>query len=416
MRWIIALVWGSVSAFLGVLSIWPSVPQRGRRWLAQFQVIAAEVPVVGLLSGLLALWHGARGRNRTATLLGGLGTALALRPWYRRGYVDRVMADAMRDGLGLGWQRAIPPELHRGFTQQRRTDMLGPLWGLITARVWETRDVLYASPEGHPLRLDVYQPANAHQSGEDNAPPPRPAVIVLHGGTWFQGDKSLYGWGLQNRWFAAHGYVVFDVQYRTTGQWPAPLSDVKCAIRWVKANAGRFNVDPNRVALLGRSAGAHLALLAAYAADDAQFPAGCFVGPEAAEDVNGHVAAVVVSGAPADLRLWAPEPDSAIVHLLGGTPEDIPDVYASAAPVTHIKPGLPPTLVIHGQRDRTVPPNHAELLVNRLRAAGVLAVLLRIPWGRHGMDGLPVGLVGSMIQHDIDRFLAWVLFRSEEPA
>jgi acetyl esterase/lipase len=208
--------------------------------------------------------------------------------------------------------------------------------------------------------------------------------------------------------------VVFDVQYRTRARWPAPLADVKCAVRWVKANAARFNVDPDRVALLGRSSGAHLALLAAYTADDARFPAGCFADEGADSAINERVAAVIASGAPADLRLWSAEPDSPVVQLLGGLPDAIPDAYADAAPVTHVKPDVPPTLVIHGQRDRTVPPNHAELLVNRLRAAEVDSVLLRVPSGRHGLDGLPVGLAGSMIQYDIDRFLAWTFYRTED--
>jgi len=70
-------------------------------------------------------------------------------------------------------------------------------------------------------------------------------------------------------------------------------------------------------------------------------------------------------------------------------------------------------MVIHGQRDRTVPPAHSELLVNTLRAAGVTTVALRIPWGRHGVDGLLVGLTGPMIQYDVDRFLAWVFHGRE---
>lgn len=410
MRRFIALVWGVLSAFLGILGVGPSIPAQQRPRMAQAQVIAAELPAIGLLAGLLALWHGPRAGSRRATLFGALGVALALRSWFRRTTAGQIMAGAMREGLGLNWQHAIPPEIHRRFAQQHREDMVAPLVRLLTTRTWETRDVLFAAPDGHPLRLDVVQPVGARHT--ETPPAPRPAVILLHGGTWFQGDKGLYGWGLQSRWLAAHGYVVFDVQYRLNGEWPAPLSDVKCAIRWVKANAERFNIDPQRVALVGRAAGAHLALMAAYTPGDARFPAGCFSGP--ARQVEDGVAAVVASGAPADLRLWPPDPNGAVARLLGGLPDDIPDVYEGAAPVTHIKPGLPPTLVIHGQRDRTVPPNHGELLVNRLHAADVTAVLLRVPGGRHGIDGLPVGVTGPMIQYDIDRFLAWVFYGEDE--
>ncbi|MBN2305458.1 MAG: alpha/beta hydrolase, partial [Anaerolineae bacterium] len=291
-----------------------------------------------------------------------------------------------------------------------RTDTWGPLRYLLRARVRVTRDVLFAAPDGQPLRLDIYEPSRP-------ADGPRPPVVVVHGGAWFHGDKSDYAFGLHDRWLAGQGYTVFDVQYRLTGRWPAPLADVKCAIRWVKANAARLNVDPDRVALMGRSAGGHLALMAAYTPGDPRFAGDCFAdgsaNHNAADETNDRVAAVIASYAPADLRLWPAESGSAIAELLGGLPHEVPDVYHAASPVTHVRPGLPPTLLIHGQRDRTVPPAHTELLVNHLRAAGVTTVALRIPWGRHGVDALLVGLTGPMIQYDVDRFLARVFCGNE---
>jgi acetyl esterase/lipase len=152
--------------------------------------------------------------------------------------------------------------------------------------------------------------------------------------------------------------------------------------------------------------------MAAYTANDPDYPASCFSG-ENEPSVDESVQAVIASYAPVDLRLWQAERGGAIDHLLGGLPDEVPEAYRTASPVTHVRPGLPPTLVIHGQRDRTVPPAHSELLVNALRAAGVTTVSLRIPWGRHGVDGLLVGLTGPMIQYDVDRFLAWVFFRHE---
>jgi len=126
------------------------------------------------------------------------------------------------------------------------------------------------------------------------------------------------------------------------------------------------------------------------------------------------VQAVVAAYPPADLRLWPAERGSALDALLGGLPDEVPDRYAQASPVMQVRPGLPPTLLIHGQRDRLMPPVHSELLANTLRAAGVTTVLLRIPWGRHGVDSLLVGLTGPMIQYDVDRFLAWVFNRPEQ--
>jgi acetyl esterase/lipase len=402
MRKVIALLWGNLSALIGLLSIWPSVPAFPRPGLALAQLVATEDPGLAMVSGVIAIWKGLRARSWRAVVLGIIGVVLGLRPLIRRKEVTRAMADAMREGLGIGWQGEIPPELHRAFAQTHRTDMWGPLRYLLRIHVRETHDVLFAAPDGHPLRLDIYEP--------DEADGPLPAVVVVHGGAWFQGEKSAYAFGLHDRWLAAQGYVVFDVQYRLGSRWPAPLADVKCAIRWVRTNAARYNVDPDRVAVMGRAAGAHLALMAAYTANDPAYPSGCFSDNGAISD---SVQAVVVSYPPTDLRLWPAERGGAIEQLLGGLPEDIPDVYENASPVTHVRPGLPPTLLIHGQRDRTVPPVQSELLANSLRAAGVTSVLLRIPWGRHGVDSLLVGLTGPMIQYDVDRFLAWVFYHQE---
>jgi acetyl esterase/lipase len=398
MRKFRALLWGIVSALTGVLSIWPSLPVYHRRKLALAQLVATEDPGFSIAAGLVALWKGIKARSGWAVLLGAVGTALGLRPLVRRKAVNQAMANAMREGLGTGWQRDIPPTMHRKFAQSHRVDTWGPLRYLLRLRVRETRDVLFAAPDGRPLRLDIYQPKHMGK--------PRPAVVVVHGGAWFQGDKSIYAFGLHDRWLAAQGYVVFDVQYRLSGRWPAPLADVKCAIRWVRANAERYNVDPAQIALVGRAAGGHLALMAAYTANDPHFPASCFVDGDDV-DIDERVQAVIASYPPTDLRLWPADPEGAIAHLLGGLPEDRPDVYRDASPAAHVRPGLPPTLLVHGQRDRMVPPAHSELLANHLRAASVTTVLLRIPWGRHGVDSLLVGLTGPMIQYDVDRFLAW---------
>lgn len=399
MRRLIALVWGGVAALLGILSVIPSFPAASRRRAALVQLIATENPGLAMASGVYAIWRGVRARAGSAIWLGLLGLGLGVRPLIRRAAVNRAMADAMREGLGIGWQRAIPPEVHRAFGQTHRTDLWGPLRYLLRIKVRTTYDVLFSAPDGQPLRLDIVEPAVSDG--------PRPAIVVVHGGHWFQGDKSAYAFGLHDRWLAAQGYVVFDVQYRLAARWPAPLADVKCAVRWVKANAARYNVDPERVAIMGRAAGAHLALMAAYTADDPAYPAACF-GADSDPTVNERVCAVVVSYAPTDLTLWRTEPGDALAELLGGTPAEQPDAYRAASPVAHVRAGLPPTLLIHGQRDRTVSPAHTELLANRLRAHDVTTVTLRIPWGRHGVDSLIVGLTGPMIQYDVDRFLAWV--------
>ncbi|MCA1640528.1 MAG: alpha/beta hydrolase [Acidobacteria bacterium] len=122
-----------------------------------------------------------------------------------------------------------------------------------------------ANPGGRALELDAYLPAT------ENAQP-RPAVVVVHGGSWSAGARSDFPrW---NWWLVGEGYAVFDADYRLAPQpnWRTATGDVKCAVGWVRANALRFNVDPQRIALYGRSAGGHLALLAAYTTGDTRLP------------------------------------------------------------------------------------------------------------------------------------------------
>jgi acetyl esterase/lipase len=232
-----------------------------------------------------------------------------------------------------------------------------------------------------------------------------PAILVLHGGGWRHGDKGgLYA--PHHRELAAQGYVVFDAQYRLTvkdgERWPAQLDDVRAAIRWVKANADDYNIDPERIVLMGRSAGGHIALEAAYRATG--------------EYADTRVCAVVGYYAPTNLRLTRAEHDERVLMLLGDTSYNIPDVYADASPLDFAGGDSPATLLLHGTMDSLVTPIHTELLVNRLRSCRVPVVALRIPWGRHAFDLARLGMGARMSQRHVDRFLAWAVSRNNHHA
>jgi acetyl esterase/lipase len=202
---------------------------------------------------------------------------------------------------------------------------------------------------------------------------------------------------------------VFDIQYRFSQEavWNAQLQDVQCAIAWVRANAANYRVDGTRIALMGRSAGGHLALIAAYRPNDptVDLKACGMAG------VDTSVSAVVAYYPPTDMRLYNSPSDGLISDLLGGTIVDVPDVYADASPTTFVREGLPPTLLIQGYMDDLVLPDNVELLNNLLLATNNAAVVLRVPWGRHGFDFLLGGLGAQMTQVDLDRFLAWSFYR-----
>jgi acetyl esterase/lipase len=248
--------------------------------------------------------------------------------------------------------------------------------GAGVARTTET----FATVEGQTLKLDVY----LSPSQETTL---RAAVVVVHGGSWNAGERSDYPFW--NEWLARQGYAVFDVDYRLAPQpnWLTATGDVKCAVGWVRANAGRFAVDPARIALLGRSAGGHLALLAAYSTNEAALPPSC-----AAPDAS--VRAVISLYAPTDLKWGYEHPANRRVldgpvkirNFVGGTPASAPEAIRLASATTHVNSLSPPTLLFHGGRDQLVSDRHMAMLTERLSQHRVPHRTLLIPYAQHAFD------------------------------
>lgn len=259
----------------------------------------------------------------------------------------------------------------------------------------------FATVDGRTLALDVYRPTPA--TGRV------PAVIVIHGGGWSADDKG--GAPRTSAWLAAHGYAVFDIQYRTSPQpnWKTAIGDVKCAIGWVKHSAAKagVTVDPARVALLGRSAGGHLALLAAYAPADPALPPSCAAG-------DTRVATVISYYGPTDLTWGYQHPGNPRVfdtpvrlgNFMGGSPAQEPERYRLMSPAVRVTASAPRTLLIHGGRDQFVAEAHVELLTSRLRALDVPYQTLIIPYAQHGFDFVSGGLSGQLAEQAVLEALA----------
>ena len=364
------------------MTLWIVIPPPSSRlWLTA--VAAGEWSLWWGLLGLIgsglawrALARGARTTAGIALALGLLAAGLALVPPFQT--LGAARASGIRLSLArylLGLHRAPRPPLRQTET--------------------------FAVHDGKPLRLDVYRPAGTPPTGG------RGAVIVIHGGSWSRGDKSDFPhW---NRWLAREGFVVFDVQYRLTPQpnWRAATGDVKCAVAWVKRNARRYGAHPDRIALLGRSAGGHLALLAAYTPHEPALPPSC------AGATDTRVAAVVSLYGPTDL-VWGyhnpARPDiidgpGTLRRFLGGDPQARPEAYALASPVNHVGPGVPPTLLLHGGRDTLVGARHAGLLAQRLRAEGVPHEAVVLPYAQHGFDYPWNGWGAQIVRPALLRFL-----------
>jgi acetyl esterase len=278
--------------------------------------------------------------------------------------------------------------------------------------------VPYARSGGEVLKVDVWKPPGeakgpGRRSGPDVGVQGRPAVIVVHGGGWRSGERSDFpSW---DAWLADEGYVVFDIDYRLSPppSWQDAPSDVACAVGWVKENATRYGVDPERVVLMGRSAGGHLALLTAYEEGRAATAPGCV-----ARDLRDTgVAAVVAFYPPTDLvRLSSMGYLGGMDRFLGGSPSTVPGRYRHLSPVSHVDPGDPPTFLAYGGADRIVPPGQSELLGERLREAGVSHRLVELPWANHTFDFLWGGWGSQITRYSLEVFLESTLKPPAEEA
>lgn len=248
------------------------------------------------------------------------------------------------------------------------------------------RDVQYGKAGERPLKLDLVLPRKSSEK-------PLPAIVFIHGGGWRAGDKAGGVWNVM-RFVASGNYVGASVGYRLTGEaiWPAQVHDCKAAIRWLKANAKKYNLDPNRIGVWGSSAGGHLVSLIGTSGDVKELEGDC-----GSPGQSSRVACVVDFCGPSDFLEFAkarrkglPSPADAKSPeslLFGGPVEEKKDAARQASPVTYASADDPPFLIVHGTEDPVVPPQQAELLYAALKKAGASPVLLKVHGAGHGLGG-----------------------------
>jgi acetyl esterase/lipase len=207
---------------------------------------------------------------------------------------------------------------------------------------------------------------------------PRPAIVFIHGGGWRAGDKRA-GYFLQGALdYAAKGYVGLSINYRLVDDapFPAAVEDVRCAVRWLRANAGEYNVDPNRIGGYGNSAGAHLVAHLALAGPDPKLD-----GDAPWKEHSSLLQAVCASATPADFTgniggnaaRWQERGS-----FLYGPAETLDERLRLASPVSFARADAPPMLLIHGDADTTVRPEQSFKLYAALKSAGAKDVTLMI--------------------------------------
>ena len=213
-------------------------------------------------------------------------------------------------------------------------------------------DVVYGRVEGSALLANLAYP---------DGPGPRPAILSVHGGRWRAGNRTDASSIKVSQW-AEFGFFAMSIDYRLVGGSPAPAPylDLRCAIRWLHAHAGDYGVDPERIYLIGQSAGGQMVSLAGTLGDGAYPKVGGW------EGARSDVRAVVSVAAAYELttlswgNLWTP--------TLG----DVDEARRTASPMNHVSATTKPTLVIHSDDDKSVPIQQAVDFVGKLRAAGVV--------------------------------------------
>jgi len=231
--------------------------------------------------------------------------------------------------------------------------------------------------DSQPLLVDVFQPAGTPLKL-------RAALLLVHGGAWSAGDRSECHELAE--YFASQGYVSFAVGYRlvtpTINHWPAQLDDTQRAVRWVRANADRFSIDPNRVGALGGSAGGHIVacLGTMETRDNSDISLAAY---------SSRVNCVINMCGPTDLSddhaLKSDWADEQVAILLGGKPSTRPELARSASPLLYVTTSSAPAFMIQGRNDELVQLHHAERFAEALTKAGVKARVL-VHGGGHGID------------------------------
>ncbi|UNU25562.1 alpha/beta hydrolase [Microcoleus vaginatus] len=379
------------------LSLWVIVPAP-TMFLYPLAVGAPEISpwLVGIntIALLLNLLRRHQGKVYIILLICNLfALILGLLPLIQFPAANAAIATQMQAVLGENYLAAVP-QADRAQLRPQPFILADAFGGIPIRDVRIDRAIGFAHPDGVSLQLNLYRPM---QIGK------YPAIITLYGGAWQRGNPDSNE--EFSRYMAAQGYCVVAIAYRHAPKYrfPAQLEDVQAALSYIKTHAADWEIDRERIALMGRSAGAHLAMLTAY--DSSVLP----------------VRAVVNYYGPNDLLRGyndPPFPDAINVRavlraFLGGTPDELNELYRRASPINYIKPNLPPSLLVYAGRDHIVQPKFGRSLYERLRATGDRAILLEIPWAEHAFDAVFNGPSNQLALYYTERFLAHALKSSD---
>lgn len=300
-------------------------------------------------------------------------------------FFDRIDADS--DGSVSKKEFDTFEKVRANMQRQRGNRPVGERPTVNSVRGVEiTRDIPYLDTGKPRHKLDIALP---EKPATDK---PLPVIVLIHGGGWMGGTHGPYLTKalplVREGKFAA---VSLGYRLSREAQWPLQIHDCQAGLRWVKANAEKYNWDPDRIVLWGSSAGGHLVSMLGVSADDEKIDGK--LGPHA--DIDLKVAGVVDFFGPANmLTMGTPEgfarhnkPDSPEAMLLGGAIKEVPEIAKSASPQEYVSAGDAPFLILHGTKDGTVPYQQSVDFHAALRKAGVDSTFVTVEGAGHGFGG-----------------------------
>jgi acetyl esterase/lipase len=342
-------------------------------WLLAIAVTEYPVVFAAIVIALLIAGFWVQKYQLAGTVIGAVALLLFLSPILRAYIVAGTLQKEMDASLAITSSDKISKPFSFGtmFTSVAKTPY---------------KNIPYINYPDITLDLDFY-PAQANGK--------RPCVVVIHGGSWSSGDSKQVP--ELNSYLAKAGYNVAAINYRKAPlyQNPLPVEDVKNALRYLRTHADSLNIDTNKIVLLGRSAGAQIALLAAYTLKD-----------------NG-IKGVIDFYGPADMVWGYSLPASPLVmdsrgvmeRYLGGTYDSVKKNYYASSPIEFVDIKSPPTLIIHGENDVLVAYEHSRRLNKKLQQNGIKHYWLKLPWATHGFDFKLNGPGGQLSTYAVNRFL-----------
>lgn len=345
-------------------------------WLLAIAVTEFPLVFAGFAALLTATGFWVQRYQLAGTVLGLVTLAIFLSPIARAYWVSKDLKQGLAQAFGEV-SAENPDVTSNGFS-------IGGLFKGVKASPYKT--LTYVKYADTALSLDFYP---SQMAGN------KPCVIVIHGGSWAGGDSRQLP--ELNSYLAARGYSVAAINYRMAPKYqtPAPVQDVQAALAYLKQQADVLHIDPAEFVLLGRSAGAQIAMLAAYTLHE----------PALKGVIDFYGPADMVWGYSAPASPLVMDSRKVMENYIGGPYSRMPQKYAACSPLEFVDEHTVPTLIIHGDNDVLVAPEHSRRLNLKLQQNGIRHYLLKLPWATHGFDYNLNGPGGQLSTYAVERFL-----------